>query len=68
MLAGRVLRSGDRPGAEQEIWALLAACQLLRMAMTDAAQSRPGTDPDRVRPKRTIRAVRRRVADPAFPP
>jgi Insertion element 4 transposase N-terminal/Transposase DDE domain len=47
MLAGRVLRSGDRPGAEQEIWALLAACQLLRMAMTDAAQSAPGTDPDR---------------------
>jgi transposase IS4-like protein/DDE family transposase len=47
MLAGRVLRSGDRPGAEQEIWALLAAYQLLRMAMTDAAQSAPGTDPDR---------------------
>ena len=47
MLDGRVLRSGDRPGAEQEIWALLATCQLLRMAMTDAAQSLPGTDPDR---------------------
>jgi transposase IS4-like protein/DDE family transposase len=47
MLAGRVLRSGDRPGLEQEIWALLAAYQLLRMAMTDAAATRPGTDPDR---------------------
>jgi DDE family transposase len=47
MLAGRVLRSGDRPGAEQELWALLAACQLLRMAMTDATATRPGTDPDR---------------------
>src|SRR5689334_1162600 len=47
MLAGRVLRSGDRPGLEQEIWALLAACQLLRMAMTDATATRPGTDPDR---------------------
>ena len=47
MLAGRVLRSGDRPGTEQEIWGLLAAYQLLRMAMTDAAATRPGTDPDR---------------------
>jgi hypothetical protein len=47
LLQGRVLRSGDRPGLEQEIWALLALCQLLRMAMTDAAATRPGTDPDR---------------------
>jgi Insertion element 4 transposase N-terminal/Transposase DDE domain len=47
LLQGRVLRSGDRPGAEQEIWALLALYQLLRMAMTDATATRPGTDPDR---------------------
>jgi len=47
LLAGRVLRSGDRPGLEQETWALLALYQLLRMAMTDAAATRPGTDPDR---------------------
>ena len=47
LLAGRVLRSGDRPGLEQEIWALLATYQLLRMAMTDATATRPGTDPDR---------------------
>ena len=47
LLAGRVLRSGDRPGLEQEIWALLALYQLLRMAMTDATATRPGTDPDR---------------------
>jgi hypothetical protein len=47
LLQGRVLRSGDRPGLEQEIWALLALYQLLRMAMTDAAATRPGTDPDR---------------------
>src|SRR5205823_11606689 len=44
---GRVLRSRDRPGLEQEIWALLATYQLLRMAMTDATATRPGTDPDR---------------------
>jgi hypothetical protein len=47
MLAGHVLRSGDRPGLEQEVWALLAVYQLLRMAMVDAVQRRPGTDPDR---------------------
>jgi hypothetical protein len=47
LLQGRVLRSGDRPGAEQETRALLTVCQLLRMAMADAVQSRPGTDPDR---------------------
>jgi hypothetical protein len=47
LLQGRVLRSQDRPGLEQETWALLALYQLLRMAMTDAAQSVPGTDPDR---------------------
>jgi hypothetical protein len=47
LLDGRVLRSGDRPGLEQETWALLALYQLLRMAMTDAAATRPGTDPDR---------------------
>jgi hypothetical protein len=47
LLGGRVLRSGDRPGLEQETWALLTLYQLLRMAMTDATQSIPGTDPDR---------------------
>ena len=47
LLQGRVLRSGDRPGLEQETWALLTLYQLLRMAMTDATQSVPGTDPDR---------------------
>jgi hypothetical protein len=47
MLAGLVLRSGDRPGLEQEIWALLAAYQLVRMAMTDATATIAGTDPDR---------------------
>jgi hypothetical protein len=47
ILNGRVLRSGDPAGLEQEIWALLALYQLLRTAMSDAAASRPGTDPDR---------------------
>jgi hypothetical protein len=46
MLAGHVLRSGDRAGLEQEVWALLTLYQLLRMAMTTAVQTRPGTNPD----------------------
>jgi hypothetical protein len=47
LLNGHVLRSGDRPGLEQEIWALLTLYQLLRMAMVTAVETRPGTDPDR---------------------
>jgi Insertion element 4 transposase N-terminal/Transposase DDE domain len=47
LLAGHVLRSGDRPGLEQETWALLTVYQLLRRAMIDAVETRPGTDPDR---------------------
>ena len=47
LLQGRVLRSGDPAGLEQEMWALLALYQALRTAVTDAVQSAPGTDPDR---------------------
>ncbi|MGH3407204.1 MAG: IS4 family transposase, partial [Streptosporangiaceae bacterium] len=47
LLAGHVLRSGDRPGLEQETWALLTLYQLLRMAMVTAVETRLGTDPDR---------------------
>ncbi len=47
LLCGRVLRSGDRPGVEQELWALLTLYQLLRRAMVDAVETRPGTNPDR---------------------
>jgi hypothetical protein len=42
-----VLRSRDRAGAEQELWALLTVYQAIRMAMTAAAGTVPGTDPDR---------------------
>ncbi|WP_166663276.1 transposase [Streptomyces sp. KS 21] len=44
---GLVLRSQDRVGLEQELWAQLIVYQLLRTAMVDAVESRPGTDPDR---------------------
>lgn len=47
MLDGHVLRSGDRAGVEQEVWALLTLYQLLRLTMVTAVESRPGTDPDR---------------------
>jgi Insertion element 4 transposase N-terminal/Transposase DDE domain len=47
LLQGRVLRSGDPAGLEQEMWGLLALYQALRTAITDAVQTVPGTDPDR---------------------
>ena len=47
LLQGRVLRSGDPAGLEQEMWALLALYQALRIAITDAIETMPGTDPDR---------------------
>jgi Insertion element 4 transposase N-terminal/Transposase DDE domain len=47
LLAGRVLRSHDPEGLKQEMWALLALYQALRIAITDAVAAVPGTDPDR---------------------
>jgi hypothetical protein len=47
LLDGRVLRSGDPAGLEQELWALLALYQALRRAMVTAIETIPGTDPDR---------------------
>ncbi|BFV61236.1 hypothetical protein KCMC57_up63400 [Kitasatospora sp. CMC57] len=47
ILAGRNLRSCDQAGLEQEMWALLTLYQALRTMMVEAAESVPGTDPDR---------------------
>ena len=47
LLQGRVLRSHDPEGLRQEMWALLALYQALRIAITDAVATVPGTDPDR---------------------
>ena len=58
LLSGYVLRSGDRPGVEQEIWALLTCYQLVRMAMVTAVESRPGTDPDRASFTTALEAAR----------
>ena len=58
LLNGRVLRSGDRPGVEQELWALLTVYQLLRMAMVTAVETRPGTNPDRASFTTALEAAR----------
>ncbi|WP_418953437.1 IS4 family transposase [Streptomyces cinnabarinus] len=47
IMNGRNLRSGDPAGIEQEMWSLLTLYQALRTVMVDAAESVPGTDPDR---------------------
>jgi len=47
ILGGRVLRARTPAGIDQEIYALLAAYQILRTAMADATACVPGTDPDR---------------------
>jgi hypothetical protein len=46
-LDGHVLRSQDRTGVEQEVWAMLTLYQLLRTAMVEAIETHPGLDPDR---------------------
>lgn len=47
LMQGRLFRSGDPVGVEQEMWSLLTLYQVLRTVMVDAAESVPGTDPDR---------------------
>lgn len=47
ILSGRVLRARTPDGVTQEVYALLSVYQVLRTAMVDATDSRPGTDPDR---------------------
>jgi hypothetical protein len=64
---GKVLRSKSPDMIEQELWGYLLTHYALS-ALACTAATAAGTDPDRVKPKRTLRAVRRRVADPAFPP
>lgn len=49
LLDGRVLRSKDPAGLAQEMWAILTLYQALRTVMCEAAESVPGTDPDRMR-------------------
>jgi hypothetical protein len=48
LLDGRVLRSRDPAGVEQEMWAILTLYQALRTLMCESAESAPGVDPDRM--------------------
>ncbi len=64
---GRTLRSPSPDMIRQEIWGYLLTHYAISALVCTAATS-AGIDPDRVKFKKTIRAVRRRVADPAFPP
>ena len=64
---GRILRSQSPDMIKQEIWGYLLTHYAISALICTAATS-AGTGPDRVKFKRTIRAVRRRVADPAFSP
>ena len=47
ILGGRVLRARTPAGIDQEVYALLACYQVLRLAMADATSTQPGIDPDR---------------------
>ena len=47
MLGRRVLRARTPAGIAQEVYALLAVYQIIRIAIADAIDSAPGTDPDR---------------------
>lgn len=48
LLDGRVLRSRDPAGLAQEMWGILTVYQALRTVMCEAAETIPGTDPDRM--------------------
>jgi Insertion element 4 transposase N-terminal/Transposase DDE domain len=47
ILGGRVLRARTPAGITQEVYALLACYQILRIAITDAIEAAGGIDPDR---------------------
>ncbi|MFG3702948.1 IS4 family transposase, partial [Micromonospora sp. NPDC047620] len=65
ILGGRVLRARTPDGVDQEIHALLITYQLLRTAMVDATDSRPGLDPDRASFTTALNAARDQVVHAA---
>jgi hypothetical protein len=65
ILGGRVLHARTPEGIEQEIYALLTVYQLLRTAMVDATDSRPGLDPDRASITAALHAARDQVVQAA---
>jgi hypothetical protein len=65
ILAGRVLRARTPDGIDQEIHALLIVYQVLRTAMVDATDSRPGLDPDRASFTIALNAARDQIVHAA---
>lgn len=68
LLNGRVLRSRDPAGLEQEIWALLALYQAIRREMVLTAETVPGTDPDRASFTTALQAALDTIASPQVLP
>jgi hypothetical protein len=64
---GAVLRSKSPDMVRQEIYGYLLARYAISALICRAA-TEAGIDPDRVKFLRTVRVIRRRAADPAFPP
>jgi hypothetical protein len=64
---GRVLRSQSPDLVRQEIYGYLLTHYAISALICQAA-TEADIDPDRVKFKRTVRIIRRRVADPAFSP
>jgi Insertion element 4 transposase N-terminal/Transposase DDE domain len=65
MLGRRVLRARTLPGITQEIYALLAVYQALRIAIADTTLAAPGTDPDRASFTAALQAARDQVIQAA---
>jgi hypothetical protein len=65
MLGRRVLRARTLPGITQEIYALLAIYQALRIAIADTTLTAPGTDPDRASFTTALHAARDQVIQAA---
>jgi hypothetical protein len=65
MLGRRVLRARTLPGITQEIYALLTVYQMIRIAITDATSTSPGTDPDRASFSVALQAARDQVIQAA---
>lgn len=64
ILGGRVLRGKHPAAVTQEVWALLCAYQILRIAISDTALARPGVDPDRLSFATALRAARDQIICP----
>jgi hypothetical protein len=64
---GKVLRSKSPDLVGQEIYGYLLTHYAIS-ALVCRAATEADIDPDRIKFKRTVRIIRRRVTDPAFPP